>query len=237
MEKIPRFAVDGTPSTDQKKNSNDNIDNYDTDMNTHGHGYSPTHTHLKTYTAGEDHSRLAAAAKELGLSMQQARQPRKQVRQQLTTTESTTQLLQQSAAVVQQFFTNTALEDARMRAIYSAHSAEEYGGEDYLVSTGLVRRRSLPHTFVLGSVLEEEEEEEGGGGAVDEHGLQVGGGLVSACTGTYSVCLVCGGGCGGDAITRYSIQLGMALLFSLFLFLHSRDSFVSSFLKYYIFQN
>jgi hypothetical protein len=53
----------------------------------------------------------------------------------------------------------------------------------------------------------------------------------------YVLCLVCGGGCGGDAITRYSIQLGMALLFSLFLFLHSRDSFVSSFLKYYIFQN
>jgi len=40
--------------------------------------YSPAGTHLKTYTAGEDGSRLADMAKEFGLEKQ--RNPRKQVR-------------------------------------------------------------------------------------------------------------------------------------------------------------
>lgn len=40
--------------------------------------YSPTNTHLKTYTAGEDGSRLQQAAQALGLAQQ--RNPRKQVR-------------------------------------------------------------------------------------------------------------------------------------------------------------
>jgi hypothetical protein len=149
------------------------------------HGYSPAHTHLKTYTAGEDNSRLAAAAKELGLSMQQARQPRKQVRQRLNRTGSNS-MLHHTAQVVQHLFTDTSLEDARMRAIYSAHAERHFlyeGGDDDV--QGLFRT-SLPE-YQMATLIEEGGDGEGGGGgpAVDEHGVEVGGDLVSACTGTY----------------------------------------------------
>jgi hypothetical protein len=151
------------------------------------HGYSPAHTHLKTYTAGEDKSRLANAARELGLSMQQARQPRKQVRQLHASNRSHhSQLLHNTAAVVQHLFLDTSLEDARMRAIYSAHAARYYEDEDESDGyTGLFRT-SLPE-YLMTTVVEEQGgvEGEGGGPAVDAHGVEVGGDLVSACTGTF----------------------------------------------------
>lgn len=67
--------------------------------------------HMQTYTAGEDSSRLAAAAKELGL--QQARQPRKQVRARQP------RLLHNPADVLE-LLLETTTEDARMRAIYTS---------------------------------------------------------------------------------------------------------------------
>lgn len=151
------------------------------------HGYSPAHTHLKTYTAGEDNSRLANAAKELGLSMQQARQPRKQVRQRLNRKSSnSSDLLHATQQVVQHLFLDTSTEDARMRAIYSAHAAErerpfsyEEGDEG---GTGGLFRTSLPE-YQMTTVLEDGGEG-GEGGAVDAHGVEVGGDIISACTGT-----------------------------------------------------
>jgi hypothetical protein len=145
---------------------------------------------------------LAAAAKELGLSMQQARQPRRQVRQRphASRNSSTTDLFHHTAAVVQHLFLDTSLEDARMRAIYSAHAErhflyDEDVGDDY---NGLFRT-SLPE-FGMTTVLEEGGEGGGGEGlAVDAHGVEIGGDLVSACTGTYSIpyilqyCILFGG--------------------------------------------
>jgi hypothetical protein len=152
------------------------------------YGYSPAHTHLKTYTAGEDNSRLAAAAKELGLSMQQARQPRKQVRQRLQRTGNNS-MLHHTAQVVQHLFTDTSLEDARMRAIYSAHAERHFlyeGGGDGDGDEDSLRlfRTTLPD-YQMATVLEDGGGGDGeGGSAVDEHGVEVGGDLVSACTGT-----------------------------------------------------
>jgi hypothetical protein len=158
------------------------------DDNTDTHGYSPAHTHMKTYTAGEDNSRLANAAKELGLSMQQARQPRKQVRQlKAKSSGGLDGMLNHTAAVVQHLFLDTSFEDARMRAIYSAHSRYvEEEDDDY--TQGLFRT-SLPE-YQMATVLEEEGkvgDEVEGGPAVDAHGVEVGGDLVSACTGTYHI--------------------------------------------------
>jgi hypothetical protein len=169
------------------------------DENTHG-GYSPAHTHLKTYTAGEDNSRLAAAAKELGLSMQQARQPRKQVRQRLQRHNSNS-MLHNTAVAVQHLFTDTSLEDARMRAIYSAHAERHFlyegdGGDDDS-EAGRLFRTSLPE-YQMATVLEDGGGDGEGGPAVDEHGVEIGGDLVSACTGTYRITIV----------YRYRILLG-----------------------------
>jgi hypothetical protein len=168
---------------------NDNSHDNDNDAT---HGYSPAHTHMKTYTAGEDNSRLANAAKELGLSMQQARQPRKQVRKPGGST-SGSMLNRRAAAVVQHLFLDTSFEDARMRAIYSAHSSSSrYGYDD--VDDG--EDDGYTGLFKMTTVLEDggggdayggdgEGDEGGSGAAVDAHGVEVGGDLVSACTGTY----------------------------------------------------
>lgn len=75
--------------------------------------------HTKTYTAGEDTSRLAAVAKELGL--QQARQPRKQVRKRTPYLKTWKNLL-----------TDTGTEDARIRSVYTSH--QEYDDQDFFVS-------------------------------------------------------------------------------------------------------
>lgn len=88
---------------DTTTNNNNNNKDYD--------DYSPAHTHLKTYTAGEDKSRLQQAARELGL--RQARQPRRQVRK--------VHDFHQNPVSIQAFWNalwNSATEDARMRAVY-----------------------------------------------------------------------------------------------------------------------
>jgi proton-coupled amino acid transporter len=72
----------------------------------------PPPVHLKTYTAGEDKSRLAAAAKELGLH--KARQPRQQVRHRTPGIVGT-------AAHWQRMMLDTVAEDARIRSVYTSH--------------------------------------------------------------------------------------------------------------------
>lgn len=95
---------------------------------------SPNALHLKTYTAGEDRSRLAAVARELGL--QQARDPRPQVR------KRTPFLLRNDWATI---VWNTATEDARIRSVYTWNErvedddsffiSKEWNDEEELVAT------------------------------------------------------------------------------------------------------
>lgn len=74
---------------------------------------SPGVAHMKTYTAGEDKSRLQAAAKELGLA--QARKPRRQVRKEVSGHHL-------DLPHVVNVLLASSTEDARMRAIYSSHA-------------------------------------------------------------------------------------------------------------------
>ena len=67
--------------------------------------------HLKTYTAGEDGSRLADMAKEFGLQNQ--RQPRKQVRAPAPPAR------RRRVAVLRKLVFDATTEDARMRAVYT----------------------------------------------------------------------------------------------------------------------
>ena len=76
--------------------------------------YSPPGTHLKTYTAGEDGSRLADMAKEFGLEKQ--RNPRKQVRA-------------KARPNIRRDVVNILLDptfmDVRMRAVWTSHGLLE----------------------------------------------------------------------------------------------------------------
>lgn len=78
--------------------------------------YSPTDTHVKTYTAGEDKSRLQQMARELGL--QKARQPRKQVRHLHRRGHRNIDFQR-----LLQSFVYSSTEDARIRSILSTHHA------------------------------------------------------------------------------------------------------------------
>jgi hypothetical protein len=75
--------------------------------------YQNTDIHMKTYTAGEDGSRLAQMAKEFGLAYQ--RQPRQQVRQRDTTP------LQTFTGQVIKYGLDPGFADVRMRAVYTSH--------------------------------------------------------------------------------------------------------------------
>ena len=106
---------------------------------------SPGVAHMKTYTAGEDKSRLQQAAKELGLA--QARKPRRQVRKQ-----SSHHHLKLPHVVNVLLASST--EDARMRAIYSSH--ERMSDEDRQI----FQYQSLPG-WAMDALVEEGEGEEG----------------------------------------------------------------------------
>jgi hypothetical protein len=177
---LKSIPTTNTPVKDKSDNGNSNTRGY----NKHDYNSPAAHSHLKTYTAGEDNSRLANAAKELGLSMQQARQPRKQVRQRLPR-QLSHNMLHHTAQVVQHLFTDTSLEDARMRAIYSAHAERHFLYQEGDEDSPTLFRITEPE-YQMATVLEDERGGEEGGPAVDEHGVEVGGDLVSACTGTYS---------------------------------------------------
>jgi proton-coupled amino acid transporter len=137
--------------------------------------------HLKTYTAGEDKSRLAAAARELGLAAQLARRPRRQVRNDKGTDHRRRGSLSNPANVLH-LLLETTTEDARMRAIYSSHGSYSVE-EDYQ----LLLHSSMPLEFL--DTLDEEGEEgqdfggEEGAGGIDAHGGALGGDLTSAVLG------------------------------------------------------
>ena len=160
--------ADNSTNVNVVDNDNDNDDNY-----------SPLTSHLKTYTAGEDKSRLAAAAKALGL--QQARQPRRQVRNNSRRHyHHHRRQYSSSLLMVPAVLLDTAMEDARIRSIYSSHLDLENDAldHDFFVSA---EWGYYAAAAALGGIEEEEEEE-----AVDEeaaaHGV-AGGDLVAAVLG------------------------------------------------------
>lgn len=73
--------------------------------------YSPATTHIKTYTAGEDGSRLADMAKEFGLEKQ--RLPRRQVRAKTKPRDIPKNVLN--------ILLDPSFMDARMRAVWTTH--------------------------------------------------------------------------------------------------------------------
>jgi hypothetical protein len=75
--------------------------------------YQSPGIHMKTYTAGEDGSRLAQMAKEFGLAHQ--RQPRQQVRKRVPTP------LQTFTGRVIKYGLDPGFADVRMRAVYTSH--------------------------------------------------------------------------------------------------------------------
>jgi solute carrier family 36 (proton-coupled amino acid transporter) len=94
-------------------------------LDAHGRCDSPfkdvNDRHLKSYTAGEDNSRLAAMAKELGLERQ--RQPRNQVRRHRRRRPDDRLLTSTSTFLgVSRWVRDPTTEDARMRAIYTSHT-------------------------------------------------------------------------------------------------------------------
>jgi proton-coupled amino acid transporter len=73
--------------------------------------YSPAETHVKTYTAGEDGSRLADMAREFGLQKQRA--PRKQVRAKTKANDIPKNVMN--------ILLDPSFMDARMRAVWTTH--------------------------------------------------------------------------------------------------------------------
>ena len=118
-------------------------------------------SHMKTYTAGEDKSRLQAAAKELGLAANEARKPRRQVRRERS------QKLHHLPHVVNVLLASST-EDARMRAIYSSHARESEQDRMY---------RQSWWTLDASVAMEEEPE------IIDDGHGPIGGDLVAAVLG------------------------------------------------------
>lgn len=128
--------------------------------------------HLKTYTAGEDNSRLAAMAKELGL--QQQRQPRKQVRTVIAPTASI-------GTTISRFVRDPTTEDARMRAVYTSHTRLEE--DDDLMGTAALlgrMRASWAAQDFDDELMDGNNDEET---AEDPHAAGLGGSLTSAILG------------------------------------------------------
>lgn len=124
-------------------------------------------SHLHTYTAGEDGSRLAEMAKQFGLEKQ--RQPRKQVRDETTRRRSLFTTRQR----VQHYIQDHSIEAARMRAAYSRQRRDLHL-QDVGVLTGAAGGRSLDMPEWLEAIEFEEE---------DLHAQGVGGDLTSAVLG------------------------------------------------------
>ena len=74
---------------------------------------SSSKLHMKTYTAGEDDNRLAEMAKEFGL--QQHRQPRRQVREQVSTP------LSSLAGFLNERILHHEFADVRLRSVFTSH--------------------------------------------------------------------------------------------------------------------
>ena len=127
--------------------------------------------HLKTYTAGEDGSRLAEMAKQFGLQRQ--REPRRQVRDPSKKRRS---VIETFPRRVLDTILDPTFEDIRMRSVYTSHGALPSSNDDESV---LVLER-------MPSWMSELVYEEGGDEFLDEmdpHGGHIGGNLVSAVLG------------------------------------------------------
>jgi proton-coupled amino acid transporter len=127
--------------------------------------------HLKTYTAGEDGSRLAEMAKEFGLANQ--RQPRKQVRD-----PSKTKKPGLPRRLIKKLL-DPSFEDISMRAVYSSHDhlpGDERGSERILLDR-------MPTWMDMPTWMEEEERREEAEEEIDELHGAAGGDLVSAVLG------------------------------------------------------
>jgi proton-coupled amino acid transporter len=104
--------------------------------------------HMQTYTAGEDGSRLANMAKEFGL--QQQRQPRNQVRARVKTP------LSALTGFYYERMLDPGFADVRMRAVFSAHSAERAIDDEGNILMGRLpswkedERDQDPHAHGLG---------------------------------------------------------------------------------------
>lgn len=143
--------------------------------------------HLKTYTAGEDGSRLKEMAKQFGL--EHHRKPRKQVRDEAhhkRQNSMTTLLANTGQRFVHFAVTDWSVEAARMRAVYSLippvrASFSEFATEhDTLLSTQQYQRQRKfqRHGSNMPDWLEQIEHEE-----EDLHASGVGGDLTSAVLG------------------------------------------------------
>lgn len=144
----------------------------------------PDYSHLKTYTAGEDGSRLAEMAKQFGLENQ--RQPRKQVRDESAkkghrrgNSFYAEMLGETGKKMVNLFVADSSVEVARMRAVYTlgynrrAGSFSEYGNASLAEGESSRSRDSIMPEWL--EQIEHEEE--------DLHAHGVGGDLTSAVLG------------------------------------------------------
>jgi hypothetical protein len=145
---------------------------------------------LKTYTAGEDGSRLAEMAKEFGLQNQ--RQPRKQVRPETTPTHPHV-VVEPATVTARQRVTNIiqdhSIEVARMRAVYSRQRHDHRTTDLHLEDVGVLDMTTTggpPQQWDSDAPdwLERIEQEE-----EDLHAHGVGGDLTSAVLGVIKGCV------------------------------------------------
>jgi hypothetical protein len=101
--------------------------------------------HMKTYTAGEDGSRLAQMAKEFGLAHQ--RQPRQQVRKRVPTP------LQTFTGQVIKYSLDPGFADVRMRAVYYTSHGQELAEYDALYGEIEKEGEVDPHAQGVGGDL------------------------------------------------------------------------------------
>jgi proton-coupled amino acid transporter len=165
---------------------------------------SPRHDniHLKTYTAGEDGSRLKAMAKELGLQKQ--RQPRKQVRAVRADTTYT--------GYITRFVQDSTTEDALMRSVYTSHTRAE--DDDLLGQRTLLKRMHASWgAGEFDEALEESLQEE------DPHAVGLGSNLTSAVLGIIkgmvgpAILYLPHGFAGAGYATAFPIMLGATAMF------------------------
>ena len=148
--------------------------------------------HLKTYTAGEDGSRLADIAKEFGLQNQ--RRPRKQVRAAPPSNNTGTSAARRRMQMLQQFLLDPSTEDARMRAVWTGNryyrrSGSIGGGGGFDEEDGGLRRANrswhqgddeeFDGIFNYGGAIDAGEDD----GEYDPHAQGLGGNLSAAVLG------------------------------------------------------
>ena len=152
-----------------------------------GDGGSNVGSHLKTYTAGEDGSRLANAAKEFGLANQ--RKPRKQVRDRSKKRPS---ILATFPRRVFDTMFDPTMEDIRMRSVYTSHGEIPHPDADD--DDFLIVERMPSWLGEIDDFGDERVSLDAEGGDVDfddHHGGGIGGSLFSAVLGIIKGMFLC----------------------------------------------